>query len=166
MKVNIQNLKDGQHFFEFEKNSNELDIADTEMFASVIKVQSNLDKRKNDLVVFSRVRTRANYICDRCLAPFNEAIDEKFTIMFTTDQSYLDSDDNDLVQLISAHTREIDLSCGVRESILLAVPMKHLCSQDCRGLCPTCGANLNRETCRCVHNVIDPRWEVLKKLVI
>ena len=165
MKINVQNLKDGQHFFEFENSSSELNIADDEMFASTIRVESNLDKRKNDVVVFNRVRTRANYVCDRCLARFSQSIDERFTVLFTTDQTYLDSSDNESVQLISAHTREIDLSSGVRESILLAVPMKHLCSENCRGLCPTCGVNMNEESCSCVHETFDSRWSALKKLI-
>jgi uncharacterized protein len=165
MKINIQNLKDGQHFFEFEKSSAELGIEDTDMFASTIRVESNVDKRKSAVVVFSKAKTKANYVCDRCLTQFSEPVNEKFTIFFTTDQTYLDSEDNEQVQLIGAHTREIDLGSGVRESILLAVPMKHVCSKDCKGLCPSCGINLNKNSCRCVHETVDPRWEVLKKLV-
>jgi len=164
MKINIQNLKDGQYFFEFEKSSMELDFEDIEMFSSPVKVESNVDKRKKDVVVFSRAKTIANYVCDRCLCQFSRPIDERFTVLFTTDQTYRDSDDNELVQLISAHTREIDLSAGVRESVLLAVPMKHLCSEECKGLCPTCGVNLNEESCGCVQT-IDPRLADLKKLI-
>lgn len=164
MKINIHNLKDGQYFFEFEKSSAELGIEDVEMFSRPAIVESNVSKRKSEIVVFSRVRTQAKYVCDRCLKPFGAAIDEGVTVLFTTDQSYLEGEDNELVQLIGAHTREIDLSVGLRESILLAVPMKHLCSENCKGLCPTCGANLNEEECRCVRELIDPRWEVLRKL--
>lgn len=165
MKVNIQNLKDGQYFFEFKKNSAELDFEDDEMFSNPVKVASNVDKRKKEVVVFSRAKTSANYVCDRCLRPFSRPIDERFTVLFTADQTYLDSSDNELVQLISAHTREIDLSAGVRESLLLAVPMKHLCLENCKGLCPTCGVNLNEESCGCVQEATDPRWADLKKLI-
>jgi uncharacterized protein len=69
------------------------------------------------------------------------------------------------VQFISPNTHEIDLSFGVRESLLLALPMKVLCSEDCKGLCPHCGANLNEESCDCVAETIDPRWAELRKLL-
>jgi len=49
--------------------------------------------------------------------------------------------------------------------ILLALPMKHLCSEDCKGICPSCGKNLNNGSCGCVTKSIDPRLEVLAKLL-
>ena len=57
-----------------------------------------------------------------------------------------------------------DLHGLVRELIELNIPMKPLCSETCRGLCPSCGGNLNRETCACIPSGRDPRWEALKKL--
>ena len=61
---------------------------------------------------------------------------------------------------------EIDLEQLMREQFYLALPMKPLCSRDCKGLCPTCGTNLNRATCDCKRDVTDPRLAVLKKLEV
>ena len=47
---------------------------------------------------------------------------------------------------------------------VLAVPMKNLCSEDCKGLCPKCGKNLNEGLCNCNEENIDPRWETIQKL--
>jgi uncharacterized protein len=53
----------------------------------------------------------------------------------------------------------------VREVIILAVPLKPLCSEDCKGLCPICGTDLNRSQCSCVKKETDPRWDKLKGLL-
>ena len=60
--------------------------------------------------------------------------------------------------------KEIDLSGAVRESILLAVPPAPVCSDDCKGLCPKCGEDLNQGECGCDRNVPDPRWDALKAI--
>ncbi len=59
-----------------------------------------------------------------------------------------------------------DIAPLVRENILLSLPINPLCSSDCKGLCPTCGGNLNRGECTCEANVsIDPRWASLSALL-
>ncbi|MGL5514994.1 MAG: YceD family protein, partial [Sporomusa sp.] len=60
---------------------------------------------------------------------------------------------------------EIDIIDLIRENILLAAPIKPVCSQSCRGLCPECGINLNIHTCSCISTKIDPRLAVLEKLL-
>jgi uncharacterized protein len=58
----------------------------------------------------------------------------------------------------------IDLGQMMREQFYLALPMKPLCQPECKGLCPVCGTNRNRETCSCASTWVDPRFEVLKNL--
>jgi uncharacterized protein len=60
---------------------------------------------------------------------------------------------------------EIDITEIVREQVVLSIPMKPLCSETCRGLCPTCGTNLNESTCSCPRESVDPRLKVLEKLL-
>ena len=62
------------------------------------------------------------------------------------------------------HDDRIDLADVIREQFYLALPMKPLCRADCKGLCPTCGSNRNRETCSCRPAWVDPRLEKLKEL--
>jgi uncharacterized protein len=69
------------------------------------------------------------------------------------------------VHLISADAKELDITDDIRDTLLLALPMKMLCTEDCRGLCAGCGANLNEEPCRCAASGADPRWEALRKLL-
>ena len=58
--------------------------------------------------------------------------------------------------------KEIDLARAIREQILLSVPPSPLCSEDCKGLCPKCGKDLNDGECGCDRTVLDPRWAALK----
>lgn len=60
--------------------------------------------------------------------------------------------------------REIDLRPAIREQILLQVPSSPLCAEDCKGLCPRCGKDLNEADCGCERTAMDPRWAVLKDI--
>jgi uncharacterized protein len=59
----------------------------------------------------------------------------------------------------------IDIEAEVRELLILELPEKPLCRQDCKGLCPECGCNRNMKDCGCGKENIDPRWEKLKKII-
>jgi uncharacterized protein len=68
------------------------------------------------------------------------------------------------VQVISPPLNVIDITDDVRQTLLLAVPFKLVCSDTCKGLCPSCGTNWNLEACECHEEDTDSRWEELKKL--
>jgi uncharacterized protein len=78
----------------------------------------------------------------------------------------INDSENEKIDIIYLHpeTDKIDLSEDVRDYALLALPMKKLCSENCKGLCPKCGKNLNDGPCECRDEKIDPRWEPLQKL--
>ncbi len=91
--------------------------------------------------------------CDRCLDVFENDFSTAFEIylMFPVEGDIMEEtelDDQDMgVDFVTGD--EVDLAAIVREQIHLAMPMKVLCSENCAGICPGCGANLNREPCRC-----------------
>ena len=59
----------------------------------------------------------------------------------------------------------IDLNLLVNDAVMLSLPIRHLCAEDCRGLCQVCGINLNSGDCGCIRETIDPRLEVLRTLL-
>ena len=73
------------------------------------------------------------------------------------------NEDDEIIRIPQAE-QSVDLVDIVRENILLGVPYKVLCHNDCKGLCPVCGQNLNTEPCHCIPRSPDPRWTVLKDL--
>lgn len=108
--------------------------------------------------------------CSRCLTEYTDPIDLSYEEEFMEGEpgDEVDEESEDLnARALSFYTGdEIDLSDSLQESILLALPMKPLCDEDCKGLCTTCGANLNEGLCHCgeTHDV-DPRLSALKELL-
>jgi uncharacterized protein len=99
--------------------------------------------------------------CHRCLDPVNVAIDGDFDLMVRRGEHGGETAEDMVVLSPSEH--HLDLSPVIRETVLLNEPMIVLCSESCRGLCPECGANRNRETCH--HGeAADSRWDALRDM--
>jgi uncharacterized protein len=98
--------------------------------------------------------------CRRCLAPVRLPIAQPLGLVFVREEDAADDEDS---YQIPRRASTLDLSEAVREELLLAVPQYALCREDCRGLCPRCGADLNLGTCGC-RPERDPRWEALTRL--
>jgi uncharacterized protein len=105
----------------------------------------------SELLVRGEVRQRLTCVCSRCAERFDaEAADTEFVRSFET----------------NAATDFVDLTEEVREAIILALPGYPVCREACRGLCMTCGANLNKTACRCREKGRDDRWAALGELDI
>ncbi|MBI5442678.1 MAG: DUF177 domain-containing protein [Deltaproteobacteria bacterium] len=117
-----------------------------------------------DVFVLGTVRVRIAYQCVRCLEPFEEDLKTDFHRVFSAEEEYgageveLRKEDLD-VEPIEGDS--IDLARVAAEEISLALRAHPVCREACRGLCPTCGANLNAEQCRCPPAPVDPRFAVL-----
>lgn len=106
--------------------------------------------------------------CTRCLEPFAQRIEASFDDIFVDTSEDLNAVESelgvdDLVEELVPDGK-IDMAEVVREQLLLALPSQVLCREDCKGLCPKCGANRNLIDCKCADDEIDPRWAVLKGL--
>jgi uncharacterized protein len=113
----------------------------------------NLAKHGQDILIRGHLEGRLALACSRCLEPFDAQVASEFDLLLVPapqseapDKEELSAQELDL-DVYSGET--VDLEALVREQIILLVPLKPLCQEGCRGLCPTCGANLNRETCSC-----------------
>jgi uncharacterized protein len=101
--------------------------------------------------------------CRRCLGDAEAHVSEDAHIIFAEAGTESVEDDPD-VYLLDARATELDLRPALREQWLLNVPSYVLCREDCKGLCPTCGAELNLGPCNCAPASADPSWEGLRKL--
>jgi uncharacterized protein len=101
--------------------------------------------------------------CRRCLREVVVPVREEFALLFRRGVSEFDAEDSEIYPL-PEKARELDLGPALREQLLLAVPQFVSCSEDCKGLCPHCGTNLNDATCNCVTTGSDDRWAALRKL--
>lgn len=172
MKINLLNIDEGINELKFEHNSESLGIvADKELsehFINPIKVMAIVNKMRAQYFLNVSLATVAQFNCDRCLESCDQKLHHEFKLVYSMESESIfgtNKDEFDF-RVLAAETTVIDLTADIRESLLLQIPMKILCSEDCRGLCPQCGINLNVQTCN--HHKfdsIDPRWDALRKLV-
>ncbi len=105
--------------------------------------------------------------CVRCLEPFVQTVVREVTQILLRQTEERDDEETELTAADLDRTElagdKLDLAELLHEELQLALPVKPLCSPDCKGICPGCGAELNSEECTCEPEV-DPRWEVLKGL--
>jgi len=124
---------------------------------------------KDHIMAVVTGQTTVTLQCSRCLEPFHHTVHVQIEEAFipTVDMASglpIARDETDIAILIDEH-HILDLSEILRQSILLALPLTPVCSPECQGLCPTCGANRNREVCTCTTEAIDPRWSALRMLL-
>jgi len=108
--------------------------------------------------------------CSRCLGALVQELDTDFAVTFAPDGAFAASqEDEDGVELSADELGlslyegdEIDLRETIYEQIVLALPSKQLCSEECKGLCPNCGADLNHGTCQCDPEPFNSKFSALK----
>ena len=111
------------------------------------------------LVLEGQAKSVLDYTCDRCMGRFSREKTVKLSYMLAEEME--GEEDGEIVLLDDG---EIDIGDLAYTAFILDMDTKHLCSEDCKGLCPGCGANLNQEDCRCKKQV-DPRLAALAKLL-
>jgi len=125
-------------------------------------------KDKDHFRLVGRVRTTLELSCGRCLEPFPWPVDASFDLRYqpralNTGEGEREIEEDDLTTAFYEN-ETIDLAELMREQFYLTLPMKPLCADDCRGLCPICGTNLNTGACHCTPRWEDPRFAALKAL--
>jgi uncharacterized protein len=127
-----------------------------------ITVTGEVTNSGQGLVVTGEISGSAKHVCHRCLDEFDATVTIPFKEIYQ--QAGAGAPEPDERQAYYSGD-EIDISDLVRETLVLSEPLKTLCSENCRGLCPQCGTNLNRGSCACDRDTIDPRLAALQKLL-
>jgi len=102
-------------------------------FNNPIDARVSAQMTEGDIYVKGQIQTVLTFNCARCLNSFERPFKGQFS------------------QVFKPEIDKIDLSNDIRETVMVDLPLKPLCQGDCRGLCPSCGINLNSETCSCSH---------------
>ena len=163
MKINIANIEDGLSRLELREPSRELTLLDHGHLTGDILVKLAIDKRPDDLNLKAKVVSSAELVCDRCLRTFDKELKSNFKIYYSS--KYSDSEEQNTRHL-SLSNPTIDLLNDVRSSLVLSLPIKLLCEENCKGLCPNCGVNWNQQECECHTEKTDGRWEALKGIQV
>lgn len=124
--------------------------------------------------VRGRFRTQVGLECGRCLEPFSLGLEQELDLFYLPRPEQPEQDDQEEEVELSDHDLVVayydadvlDLGEMVREQILLGLPMKRVCREDCLGICPACGVNRNGGDCQCAaEGDVDPRLSPLRDLL-
>ncbi len=165
MKIVLSDITDEGLTLDFEETF----TSESLCLPSPASVALRVEKIGAEVLVKGKVGTRVELQCSRCLRNFQRDMDVPINVVYHPVEE-LKGDErheirDDELDMGFYEGDELDVHDLVLEQILLNVPMKPLCSEACKGICPKCGVDLNMKACNCESREPDPRLEVLKKLL-
>ncbi len=172
MKLDLSNIRGGeQQKIELDFT---VDLEDIDYYGDLFKIKKpvsvlgNLFNMKEEIYLTCKLSTNLQVHCARCLLAFDYPLETNINAKLLAQNEYEDSDYDDQDDIILYEDQIVDFSELVREQIITALPMKVVCRENCKGLCKSCGSNLNLTTCQCDMDDdggIDPRMAKLKELL-
>ena len=129
---------------------------------SDIILDINVQKIAKEVLVRGDIAFEINALCSRCIDSVSKKLLAKINLLLSPKEDVEDTEkdiDHEVYE-----DEVIDISDYLREQIALTLPVSILCKNDCKGLCSTCGTNLNNNVCDCKKEWVDPRFAVLKEL--
>jgi uncharacterized protein len=133
-----------------------------------VVLQGTVHKDKTRFRLVGTLTATLELACSRCVEPYQLPVNASFDVRYLPQSENIGEErevqEDDLSDAFY-RDEQIDLGQLMEEQFYLALPMKPLCREDCKGLCASCGANLNEETCGCQVRWEDPRLAGLKALV-
>ena len=164
IRINVAEIKKrivGSKTFAYELMPDELDITDTDLKVTApIQLEGVVENAGDVILLKADVKTEIERTCGRCLKVFTEPLAAQVVEKF-----YPAGAENIENDAFIYESDLLDITEPVRESLLLAVPLQSLCREDCRGLCPVCGADRNEGDCGCDATTVDPRLAALKQFI-
>jgi uncharacterized protein len=136
--------------------------------AQLVEEIHSKHQKIQDIRLNGRLEAKFEFACARCLEPVAYDVAREFDLLYRP----LGVDAGREEMSVTSAEAEVSyyegdgllLEDALREQVLLAVPLKAICKEDCKGLCPHCGKNLNLEQCSCAEPMEDPRWSALKEI--
>ncbi len=164
MILQFKNLKSGKNNFLGQLGKEELEwTPPLPTLTEKVDVKLVADKRSKLIILNLDIGFKLKLVCSRCLEEYTSQFKENSTYIIRFGQEEIVPEkhltDEDVVTVWTLE-EEMDIKPFIRETMVLAIPMKPLCSSDCKGLCPICGANLNRE--RCSHTKEELTFKITK----
>ena len=145
--------------FDYQLDLSDCEVAGVHPFGTPVRVKGCVRNKPGIVEISAEAVLTLSAPCDRCAADIRRT----FTVPVEhTLVTHLNNDDND--ELILIDNFRFDLDPLVSEDVFLSLPAKLLCREDCKGICPRCGKNLNEGPCSC-EKPADPRLAVLKQLL-
>jgi len=135
---------------------------------SPVKTSLHVDKFSSEVLIRGEVKAILELQCSRCLRLFPRDTDIEVQVVYHPLEDLSDEErhevKDDELDMGFYSGDELDIRELVKEQIILSVPIKPLCGEACRGICPKCGTDLNADACSCKEAGVDPRLAVLKEI--
>lgn len=155
----ISKKKDNSKFINVSIKPNEIFKEDSEVkVVDIIKFEGKTYREDEAIYFDGNISGLLLITCSRCLEDFEYTLD----IEMHEKLSLVPNDEDDSVAFIDSD--KINLNELIENNILMSLPIKKLCNEDCKGLCQGCGRNLNKVACDCENKAVDPRLAKLKDL--
>ena len=164
LEIPLSCINEGISTFTFQIILSDLLCGGMCVFPRQTLVTAEVTVAGEDYLVDLCVESEGDFICDRCNEAFTMKIQGKEKALFSFAQYESQEIDACDFHLLLPSADALDISRDVKDALLLAIPGKCLCDENCQGICPSCGANLNSELCTCRKKEIDSRWGPLKNL--
>ena len=169
MRIELENLEGGKGDFAHVYRPEDLNPVDERIsLTGPASISGKVRLSGHEVFVNGHVETRVQVECDRCLQQVELPVNSDFSLEYITGSDYESSEVAELTEAemsVAVFDGDaIDVDEIVKEQVLLAVPTRMLCREDCKGICPECGVDRNTGECSCVTDDIDPRWAALKNL--
>jgi uncharacterized protein len=165
VKLNLRELPDGQSTLAVARPAGGSELPGFTNVRGTLTV----DKNGGTLRVTGELSYDIQLECSRCLNAFSCSRREPVELFYRPGLPREEAGrkvrelSQDQLAVVAYRGHEVDLWPEVREALLLSMPVKPLCRQDCRGICDQCGQDLNRTACGCIRDQADPRWEALRR---
>ncbi len=146
-----------------------LDLRDRNLdFSPLVWVRLAVQRFLQTFTVKGTVAFEVNGECCRCLAAVRQPLEAEVKVLIqrreaTADLLEATAEEED-VEIVDPGAKVVDLTGRVRDAVALELPMRVYCREDCKGLCSSCGQDLNAGECGCSQEWTDPRWEALAGL--
>jgi uncharacterized protein len=178
MRIQTEQLKESSLTFEFEVPATRFPSLQEMVrqqecdFTGPIQTRLKAARIGEMVQIEGQVRTTIRLTCGRCLREFISPLESEFALTYARDlpgfsetnqpeEKEIGAED---VGLIAFRGEEIDLTEGIQEQVILALPLRPLCSETCKGLCASCGADLNNADCKCSQPAADGPFAALGRI--
>lgn len=162
MRLNVNRVlhtPDSQEKFRFELDLTDFEFEGYYPVTRPVVVDGQVYNKAGIVHCEFQAHTTLRSVCDRCANEFDNPKSVSFSCVLAEEKQEEDNED-----IVLLEKDEVDLAELARTAFILDMDTKTLCSEDCKGLCPGCGVNLNEEPCRC-KKAVDPRLAALAKLL-
>lgn len=171
MLISLHDLELRSVRFNVDIPSGDIDFDASIRQSSVLHAEGTahlLNRSLGEIRVNGDLRVEMEGICDRCAEAATYSVENRFDLIYVPSKEAASAGEEEIdqagIEVGYYDGNGLELNDVLREVVVLALPMRVVCSEDCKGICPVCGENRNQRDCGCRPEVADDRWSKLRAL--